>query len=269
MIMTYTYVVVDDDKIFRERIIATVEEFNKCEEIQTYFKTTYPNSDGMQLKFYAQHEGMDNNVLRNMNDADITFLDLRYGGDNEVGIHLLNLLAKGNHKRVIVVTGYKAEYENKAENYPQVLDWMHKPISLENLRIAIDKFYIQNENIAAVYQENSVKITGKNGCIIPYDEIVCAKSGGREVILFLTDGTSNVFSANTLSIARFENRSQLRRVSASFLINLKQQWRVAENPRGSFFATPVEYNFPELIEIERKITHNFLSVILQIQGING
>jgi DNA-binding LytR/AlgR family response regulator len=266
--MTYTYVVVDDDKVFRERIITIVEEFNISEEIQTYFKTTYPNSDGIQLKFYAQHEGMDNKVLKNMNDADITFLDLRYDGDNEVGIHLLNLLANQNRKKVIVVTSYKAEYENEKAKYPQVLDWMHKPIRLENLVDAIDKFYIQNENIASVYREDYVEIIAGNRRVIPYSEIVCAKSGGREVILFLTDGTSPAFSANTLSIAKFENRSQLRRVSSSFLINLSKKWKVAENPKGSFFATPMDYKFAELIEADRKITHNFINIILQIQGIN-
>jgi DNA-binding LytR/AlgR family response regulator len=262
--MKYKYVVVDDEKVFRERIVAVANEFNKSESIQDYFMSTYPACGGIQLEFYAEHEGIDNNVFGNMRDADITFLDLRYSENNQGGFDLLTGLRNESQRSIIVVTSYLEQYATQANNFHQVLAWVQKPLQLDNLKDAIDKFYIKNENIAAVYREDFVEIIAKNGRKVFYNEIICAKSGGGQVRLFLKNGETLTYGANTLSITNFEKSAQLKRVSSSFLINLDLSWNIKSDQTEQLYVNSTQYELPELIEIDRRITLNFKSIIPMI-----
>jgi DNA-binding LytR/AlgR family response regulator len=250
----YSYVVIDDEKNYREQVIELVNAFNQS--AQTHFVETH--NAKIQLRLVREHDGLNNYTLQDMQDADIVFLDLRFG-ETEMGINLLNMVNNANRKNIIVLTNYKADYEKKAAEFPQVLSWLHKPLNIKNLEISIDKFHIKKEGILAVFKQNQVEITAKNTEPILYDNIVCIKSGGQEVNVFLKNGEEKTFAANVFSVTKFEGKGHLKRISPSCAINIGLDWKIESDEYIGLFVQ-LE-GFKKLPENELKITNIFMSII--------
>jgi DNA-binding LytR/AlgR family response regulator len=253
-IIHYSYIVIDDEKNYREQVIELVNAFNESE--QTHFVETHDVKIHLQL--LREHDGLNNHTLQDMQGADLVFLDLRFG-ETEMGIHLLNMANNANRKNIVVLTNYKADYEKKAAEFPQVLSWLHKPLNIKNLEISIDKFYIRKEGILAVFKQHQVEITAKNTEPILYDNIVCIKSGGQEVNVFLKNGDERTFAANVFSVTRFDGKGYLKRISPSCAINIALDWKIENDENVGLF---VQLDgFKKLPENELKITNIFRSIV--------
>ncbi len=255
--INYSYIVIDDEKNYREQVIELVNEFNASP--QTHFVETHDTK--IRLRLLREHDGLNNFTLQDMQDADIVFLDLRFG-ETEMGINLLNMANNANRKNIIVLTNYKADYEKKAAEFPQVLSWLHKPLNIKNLEISIDKFYIKKEGILAVFKLSQVEITAKNTAPILYDDIICIKSGGQEVSVFLQNGEEKNFAANVFSVTKFEGKGYLKRISPSCAINIGLDWKIESSEYSGLF---VKYEkFKLLPENELRITNIFVNSIIPI-----
>ncbi len=255
--INYNYIVIDDEKNYREQVIELVNEFNAS--AQTHFAETHDIN--IQLRLLREHDGLNNFTLQDMQDADLVFLDLRFG-ETEMGINLLNMANNANRKNIIVLTNYKADYEKKAAEYPRVLSWLHKPLNIKNLEISIDKFYIRKESILAVFKPNQVEITAKNTPSIRYDDIICIKSGGQEVTVFLQNGEEKTFAANVFSVSKFDGKGNLKRISPSCAINVGLDWKIESSDHNGLF---VRYaGFRQLPENELRITNIFVNMIIPI-----
>jgi DNA-binding LytR/AlgR family response regulator len=249
----YTYVVIDDEQIYREQVIELVDEFNQSE--QKHFTETHDTKIFLQL--LREHDGLNNFTLQDMENADIVFLDLRFG-ETEMGINLLNMVNNANRKNIIVLTAYKEKYEQKASDFPQVLSWLHKPLNMINLEIAIDKFFIKKEGILATFRAEQVDIVAKNAPPILYEDIICIKSGGQEVTLYLKNGEEKPFTANVFSVARFEGKGNIKRISSSCAINIALDWKTkAIENRLSVQL----HGFHNLPPEELRIGNNFMSIV--------
>ncbi len=251
---SYTYIVIDDEKNYREQVIELVNEFNQS--AQKHFVETHDAQ--IQLKLLREHDGLNNYTLQDMQEADLVFLDLRFG-ETEMGVNLLNMTNNANRKNIIVLTNYKADYEKKATEFPQVLSWLHKPLNIKNLEISIDKFYIRKEGILAVFKPHQVEVKARNTEPMLYENIICVKSGGQEVSIFMKNGEERTFAANVFSVTKFEGKGHLKRISPSCAINIALDWEIKNSENIGLFVQ-LE-GFKALPENELKITNIFMKIV--------
>ncbi|MEY4904232.1 MAG: hypothetical protein RLZZ292_2047 [Bacteroidota bacterium] len=234
-ITEYDYLVVDNEEEWRNAVIKCVDDFNKDEQIQNSFEAVFKTRIHLKLLRSRNGKNEDYGLMKDINEAHIVFLDLRFG-NVDMGIDFLENTNPSAIKKFIILTGYQKRYSQKEEVYNRALAWLEKPISLGKLVPAIDKFHIAKQEISSVYRAEGIEIKRKGNLLkIPYKDIVCVSTGGGDVKLYLDqDKYSEAdrikdFSANLLSLKSFVDNAfyrNIHRVNSGFAINLSYPWRV-------------------------------------------
>jgi DNA-binding LytR/AlgR family response regulator len=250
----YTYVLIDDEEIFRNQVMQLIAEFNESEQL--HFVRTY--NCRIRLNLLAEYERFENSTPGDMNQADIVFLDLRFD-DIPAGIETMRGKNNAELKKIIVLTAYKEDYEKRAKEFPRVLSWLHKPLTTNNLEDCLHLFHIRKNNIRTIFEEEKVTITVGNHEPIFYSDIICVKSGGQEVNIFLKNGIQRTLSANMVSVEKFDGKGNLRRISPSCAINIGLNW-TPENSEGIGLYVNLQ-TFKQLPAHELRITNLFQKII--------
>lgn len=224
----YAYITIDDEQKYREQVKEMVEEFNKSPQKQ--FVETF--GERVELELLAEHDGFTNNrLLSDMNQADIVFLDLRFDGI-EAGIDYLIQANARRIKNIVVLTNYKADYEKKAADFPSVLGWLHKPLSLENLENVIEKFHIAKEGVTHIYRKEYLEIIGRKNQYLFYKDITFVRSSGGAVYVYGKGFEEKTYSANILNVKGFVESVGFCKISSSCALNLDFNWTCYED-KGS------------------------------------
>jgi hypothetical protein len=167
-----------------------------------------------------------------------------------MGLDLLRLSQNNNELvRSIVVLTDVIENLNK-ETYKNLLGQLAKPMKLVDLVNNIVSFHISKRNIKAVYGSNHVTIMNGiaarkpvinqteevlndiNGETIYYDDILCIKTGARDVVLYLRNRETRTFNTNILTMVKIENSTKpdentpgnIRKINNRLAINLNATW---------------------------------------------
>jgi DNA-binding LytR/AlgR family response regulator len=244
--MIYTYIIIDDEKMYRDQVKERVFEFNT--ECQAHFQKTF--AEEIKLELLSEHTGFTNNLPGQLREANLIFLDLHFV-DQMVGLDWLANMNNNVLQSIVVLTNYKADLEKEHAKYPRVIDWLHKPLSIENLIKVVDQYHVQRNNLRAVFRGDHVNIIARNVGDIYYNDIRCVKSGGGDVTIYFVDGNSQTFNANVVAVRDFDRRQHFRLISTSCAINLSLPWTLGyDNDIGNYARLG---NFNLLHEEERKI----------------
>ncbi len=158
-------------------------------------------------------------------NPDLIFLDIRMEDGN--GFDLLELIDRENYK-VIFTTGAD-EYAIKAFKY-SAIDYLLKPIDVEELVQAVEKASDMNINQLEVFNEHientSVKRIALHSLekihIIEVDNVIRCESNGNYTLFFLKSGEQILVTRTLKEFDELLSPLDFLRVHQSHLINMNQ-----------------------------------------------
>ncbi|HEX7411686.1 MAG TPA: LytTR family DNA-binding domain-containing protein [Bacteroidales bacterium] len=198
------------------------------------------------LQFLLQHDcegievvGRANNAAQARDwlahhTADVIFLDINMPGEN--GFQLLSSLVTQNFK-VVFVTAYD-EYAIQAIK-ASALDYILKPVNIDELKTAVEKVRHSLNNPVAVEQNQRLmehflqtvnkKILPKKIALpqlggisfIEVDDIVSLQADGNYTIIHLNSMQKLVITKTLKDFEELLDQTQFARIHKSYIVNLK------------------------------------------------
>ena len=207
-------VVIDDEKHSVETLCLKLEKF--CSQVEVMAQFTDPEAGLIYLK---------------QNNPDLLFLDIEMPRLN--GFELLEQLGEVNFD-VVFTTAYD-EFGIRAIKF-SALDYLLKPIQIDELKLAIEKHENKNvHNISSSQLEvlfSNIKDTvkGRPGKIalatkesiefVTADEIVACSSDSNYTMVYLVNGRKKLISRTLKDFEGLLNGLSFFRVHHSHLVNL-------------------------------------------------
>ena len=168
------------------------------------------------------------------NNADVIFLDINMPGEN--GFQFLSSLTTRSFK-VVFVTAYN-EYAIQAIK-ASALDYIVKPVSIDELQIAVEKVKLSLKNPGAVEQnhqllENLLQSVNKKSppkkialphlggiSFIEVDSIVSLQADSNYTIIHLNNMQKLVITKTLKDFEELLDQTQFARIHKSYIVNLK------------------------------------------------
>ena len=263
------YILVDDETQWRDRVKDVIERFNNNKTIQDGLTKKFGSP--IQLTLLLEAKDFNNQVINSLTEADIVFMDIRLdGGSEPTGLNHLQFANRDLQRKIVILTNFTGEYENRKDEFPQILEWLNKPLRTRALESIVDRTHIRINNLRAIYHDDCVEFVS-NGVQIPYNTINYIFTGGGEVTLVFTDGRRRAFAANLLRLQDFKGRGGLRQVNNGFIINIENTvgttywWQIEHNTKQ--MPAHYEVNSPHLdmsraeILERNRVTNNYLPII--------
>lgn len=152
-------------------------------------------------------------------EPDLVFVDINMPFIN--GFELLDRLAPFNFK-VIFTTAYDS-YAIKAFKYGAI-DYLLKPISSEDLKVALAKALINFKNLKV--QEHNIKkykiaVSNDQGIAFkPLDQIVYCEQEGNKTVLYFNNAKPLVTNKNIDNLEALLSKYSFFRIHKNYLINM-------------------------------------------------
>jgi DNA-binding LytR/AlgR family response regulator len=145
---------------------------------------------------------------------DFIFLDFNLPDLN--GRSLLEILPQSIP--VIMVTS-ESGFGAESYGYPQVIDFLVKPVSYDRFVKALQKIQTKNE-LPAVNETNRLVVkVGNDSVILKVEDIIYMKGEGNYVKFYL--GTEKILGLTTLKSLALKLPNYFARVHKSYIVNLK------------------------------------------------
>jgi two-component system LytT family response regulator len=188
--------------------------------------------DGIQVAYKASSAKQARDWLK-ANHADVIFLDITMPVED--GFQFLNSISAKNHK-IIFVTAHN-EYALQAIKASAV-DYILKPVHIDELRKAVDKLTLSLDNPLAEEQnqvlikhllESINKKTPIKKIAVPQlgsirfidlDEIISLQADSNYTIIHLKDMQKLVISKTLKDFEELLDENQFARIHKSYLVNL-------------------------------------------------
>ncbi|WP_024769733.1 LytR/AlgR family response regulator transcription factor [Aquimarina macrocephali] len=221
--MSLTAIIVDDEKHSRETLTKLIEEF--C--LETTVLTTANSVT----------EAVDK--IKNYN-PDVVFLDIEL--QSGIGFDILTQIDTINFE-VIFTTAYE-QYAIQAIKFSS-LDYLLKPLSIEELKNAIEKakkkkdqeiYKKQLETLIDNLQQpkfNKICLSTADSVeFINVEDIIYCKANGAYTSFILKDNISLLVSKHLKEYENLLIEQQFMRIHNSFLINLKEVKKFVKSDGG-------------------------------------
>lgn len=168
-----------------------------------------------------------------MKQVDILFLDICLG--TKSGFDVLDKLGSALARNIIIVSASEA-HAYRSFHYNQVRHYLLKPITINEIKTAIDKCILPVHNTSPAMvspqtdepelhaDRESLVIPNRNGFqIIKINQIAYLEANGSYCNIFMTDGTKITHSRNMKYVSTLlpENTGFIR-VHKSFIVNKAQ-----------------------------------------------
>ncbi len=208
--------------------IAVIDDENKTRQLIANMITF------LDLPYEIELFSRANNVLTGLrcvqeNKPDILLLDIQMPDGN--GFDLLDLIDDKNIK-VIFITAHE-EFAIQAIK-SSALDYILKPVDIEELRSAIEKaieliknqtdisaqFNSLRENVSSVYPHKVVLKTQESMYLVPLGDIIRCESDKNYTTFYLTDGRKIVTSRTIKEFSKILKEPQFLRCHRSHIINM-------------------------------------------------
>ncbi|TND06477.1 MAG: two-component system, LytT family, response regulator [Bacteroidetes bacterium] len=227
---------IDDEKNARTALRKMLEQF--CPEV-TVIGEAQTAVEGIRL--IRQEE------------PDLLFLDVEMPGGT--GFDLLEIL---DEKRFTTIFTTAHEQYTLPALRSGAVDYLLKPISLDELRAAIKRAFAVKEKYKGTWKEDlRVSISNSDGTsFVSETDIVCIEGDGRYSRFYLTDGKEHVVSKNLGELETELSHAKFFRVHKSWLVNCGHVMRISSGDGG--FA--VLSNGKE-IEISRRKKAEFMQMM--------
>ena len=238
-------VIVEDEKHSRETLRQLLTEFIK----------------DVSVCAAAENVDMAIETIRNC-QPDIVFLDIEL--QSGTGFDVLNGL-KDMQFEVIFTTAFE-HYAIKAIKFSSI-DYLLKPIDLDDLQLAVDKVREKrnsnplNRQIELLLANLNTKESPKRICLstsegfefINVDDIISCEAGGSYTTFYLVDGRNILVSKNLKEYEIMLPADKFLRVHNSYLINLLQVKKFIKSEGGYILM-----NNDQQVSISQKKREEFL-----------
>ena len=206
------------------------DEVNNLENLQFLLQH---DCEGIEVVGKAKNAGQARDWLAN-HTADVIFLDINMPGEN--GFQLLSSLVTQNFK-VVFVTAYD-EYAIQAIK-ASALDYILKPVNIDELKTAVEKVRHSLSNPVAVEQnqrlmEHFLQTVNKKKppekialpqlggiSFIEVDDIVSLQADGNYTIIHLNSMQKLVITKTLKDFEELLDQTQFARIHKSYIVNLK------------------------------------------------
>ncbi len=169
-------------------------------------------------------------ALRNLESLQpqLVFLDIEMPVMN--GFELLSRLIKTDFS-IIFVTAYN-QFAIKAFKF-NALDYLVKPVNVEDLSIAISKAEsqqrVRTEQVGHLYQQlqqgciTKIAVPGNNGVVfIDFNDIICIEASNNYSTLILKDNKKVLVAKTLKDVQEVMEQQHFLRVHRQYIINLNQ-----------------------------------------------
>jgi len=210
------------------KVIIIDDELSVIENIKDFLLMLYPN----QAEIVAEASNYNDAVhILQTNNADILFIDINLHGGKS-GFDVLDSIRDNVYIQPIFVTAFD-NFALRAFEY-EAIDYVLKPISLSDLKKAVDKALKRRRttSIKAIsgaikeFSENNetqkrIIISDRNGWqVIKIDDILYLEADGSYCILHLSNGSKITSSRNMKHIdAQMEHHPDFFKVHKSYMVN--------------------------------------------------
>jgi len=158
------------------------------------------------------NNAIDGLKLISSEDFDLLFLD--YNMPNLTGKALLEL--KNDDSKVIMITS-ESDFAVDSYNYPQVIDYLLKPINFDRFEDAVGKYSAKASTPKSVEKEVLYIKDGKKWVPVKMAELYYIKSESNYVSLHT--GAGKVMSLSNMKDLAEQLPDQFMRVHRSYIIN--------------------------------------------------
>ncbi len=191
--------IVEDEKIFMDSLVATLQEWNKS-KLDFYLHTFYT---GEEIIRRYQAEKID---------WDIIFMDMQLGGKD--GLEVSAALRKLGYENAIVFTTSHTEFDIVQKSFDiSALRYFVKPITLDKVRTCME---LIPANTQFIYQYNKEQI------ILPYKDIVFFQSDRNYTIVrTVNDNNKEQRFRSKLTSLIDELPKPFVQCARSYVVNLK------------------------------------------------
>lgn len=203
-------VIIEDDKWFQ----LTLENL-----LETYFP---------EIKILGTAANVKAGIsLIEKTQPDFILADIQLG--DETIFELMSQVETAHNYNFILTTSHE-NFALEAISH-EVIDYILKPVNLENLTIAINKFKRRYKEKKELQQQSFVenaenKMLGISSVdkieIVNTDDIVYIKADGRYSHFYLLDGTKKVASKNLGEYEKLLPKETFLRVHHSYLVNMSR-----------------------------------------------
>ena len=206
------------------------DEVNNLDNLQFLL---HHDCEGIEVVGKAKNAGQARDWLAN-HTADVIFLDINMPGEN--GFQFLTSVVTQNFK-VVFVTAYD-EYAIQAIK-ASALDYILKPVNIDELKTAVEKVRHSLNNPVAVEQNQRLmehflqavnkKIPPKKIALpqlggisfIEVDDIVSLQADGNYTIIHLNSMQKLVITKTLKDFEELLDQTQFARIHKSYIVNLK------------------------------------------------
>lgn len=158
----------------------------------------------------------------------LVFLDIEMPVMN--GFELLSQLTRTDFS-IIFVTAYN-QFAIRAFKF-NALDYLVKPVNIEDLALAISKAEAQQriraEQVGYLYQQmqqgsiTKIAVPGNNGVVfIDFNDIICIEANSNYSTLILTDNKKVLVAKTLKDVQEVMEQQHFLRVHRQYIINLNQ-----------------------------------------------
>lgn len=159
---------------------------------------------------------------------DLVFLDLTLNGED--GFGLLKQNTGHPFETVIITTDEKKAFHAIKH---QVLDYLIKPVSMEDLSNSIQKFIWRKIQRSTSCFNEKIKLVTPNGIlIVEHDEIVFCEAIGNNSKIFFTKGHYSILSKPMIDLERQLTLFRFFRIHKSYLVNLNHLMEYSKTDGG-------------------------------------
>jgi two-component system LytT family response regulator len=191
----YKCLIIDDDPLITDLIVHFCDKLDEIEYC------------------LACNNAVDGLKLISSQEFDVLFLD--YNMPELNGKAILEL--KKDNSKVIMITSY-ADFAVDSYNYPQLIDYLLKPIKFDRFVQAINKLKTRQEDQASASSTGSYFIKdGSKWVKLSLADIIYIKSDSNYVVW--TTKKKQVLELKKLKTLEEELPSNFKRVHRSFIIN--------------------------------------------------
>ncbi|MBB1140284.1 LytTR family DNA-binding domain-containing protein [Myroides sp. WP-1] len=223
-----------------ELVVLIVDDETKVAEV---LKHRLQHSIKLQHKlvFYTAKSVAEAVKMIEQYTPDLVFLDIQMPKEN--GLALFDYFQTPLSFEVVITTAY-SQYALEVLNEFPCLHYLLKPIAVENLQIAYDKF-VEKEG-----QQSFIKLIKNNQKrdVVPVDSIVYCKADDNYCEIYLHD-QKYLISKTLGTVAAKLQHGQFRRVGRSYVVNMKHVKHIENGTNRIVFKDEIVIN-------EREVKHD-------------
>ncbi|MGG5506335.1 MULTISPECIES: LytR/AlgR family response regulator transcription factor [unclassified Myroides] len=228
--------------IMNELVVLLVDDETKVAEVLKY-RLQHSIKLQHKLVFYTAKSVAEAVKMIEQYTPDLVFLDIQMPKEN--GLALFDYFQTPLSFEVVITTAY-SQYALEVLNKYSCLHYLLKPIAVDHLQVAYDKF-VEKEG-----QQSFIKLIKHNQKrdVVPVDAIVYCKADDNYCEIYLRDQKYLVSKTLGAVSAKLQH-AQFCRVNRSYLVNMKHVKHIENGTNRLVFKDEIVIN-------EQEIKHDIL-----------